>query len=48
MERIKMNITEYIKNNDRLSNLDFLQVYLTIVELLNDDKMKIDDYVSEV
>lgn len=33
------NIQDYIKNNKTLKNLDFLTVYLTIVELCKDDKL---------
>lgn len=33
------NIYNYIKNNERLKQLDFLTVYLTIVELCKDDKL---------
>lgn len=33
------NIYNYIKNNERLKHLDFLTVYLTIVELCKDDKL---------
>lgn len=33
------NICEYIKNNEVLKNLDFVTVYLTIVELCKDDKL---------
>lgn len=36
------NICKYIKNNEELKNLDFLTVYLTIVELLKDGKMEFD------
>ena len=31
-----MNIFEYIKNNEVLSDLPFIAVYATIVELIND------------
>ena len=33
------NICEYIKNNKVLKKLDFMTVYLTIVELCKDDKL---------
>lgn len=33
------NICDYIKSNERLKQLDFLTVYLTIVELCKDDKL---------
>ncbi len=33
------NIYNYIKSNERLKQLDFLTVYLTIVELCKDDKL---------
>lgn len=33
------NICDYIKQNETLKNLDFLTVYLTIVELCKDDKL---------
>lgn len=36
------NIRDYIKQNDTLKELDFLTVYLTIVELCKDDKLVID------
>ena len=31
-----MNVIEYIKNNEILSNLPFLIVYTTILELIDD------------
>ena len=31
-----MNITEYIKNNDILKNLDYLTVFTTIQQLIKD------------
>lgn len=37
-----INITEYIKNNSRLSRLDFMTVYQTIKELIKDGKVKED------
>lgn len=33
------NISKYIKSNKKLKNLDFLTVYLTIVELIKDGKV---------
>lgn len=36
------NIKDYIKQNETLNRLDFLTVYLTIVELCKDDKLAID------
>ncbi len=30
------NITEYIKNNENLKNLDFLTVFATIQQLIKD------------
>lgn len=39
------NIYDYIKSNERLKQLDFLTVYLTIVELCKDDKLVRDKYV---
>lgn len=33
------NICEYIKNNETLRELDFITVYLTIIELCKDDKL---------
>mgnify|MGYP004463967413 CR=1 FL=1 len=36
------NICKYIKGNKQLKNLDFLTVYLTIVELYKDGKMEFD------
>lgn len=32
-----MNITEYIKNNEKLSALDFMTVYIAITEFINDN-----------
>ena len=44
-----MNITQYIKSNEELSQLDFLTVYATIIELLKDKRMKWDfEDVSDV
>lgn len=42
---IMFNICKYIKNNERLKELDFLTVYLTIVELIKDKKMEWNDNV---
>ncbi len=39
------NICKYIKNNEKLKELDFLTVYLTIVELIKDKKMEWNDNV---
>lgn len=36
------NISAYIKNNKRLKTLDFLTVYLTIVELIKDGEIQIE------
>lgn len=33
------DIRKYIKQNKTLKNLDFLTVYLTIIELCKDDKI---------
>lgn len=33
-------ISTYIKSNKKLKSLDFLTVYLTIVELIKDKKIK--------
>lgn len=33
------DISGYIKSNKKLKNLDFLTVYLTIVELVKDGKI---------
>lgn len=35
------NICNYIKNNKTLEKLDFLTVYLTIVELCKDGKLEL-------
>jgi hypothetical protein len=35
------NISEYINKNERLKNLDFLTVYLTITELIKDGKINV-------
>lgn len=32
-----MNITEYIKNNEKLSSLDFMTVYIVIEEFLKNN-----------
>ena len=34
-----MNVTQYIKSNEELSQLDFMTVYATIIELLKDKRM---------
>lgn len=34
------NISEYIKSNKKLKYLDFLTVYLTIIELIKDGKIE--------
>ena len=34
------NISEYIKSNKKLKSLDFLTVYLTIIELIKDGKIE--------
>jgi hypothetical protein len=36
------NISKYIKKNRTLKNLDFLQVYITIVELIKDGEIKLE------
>lgn len=41
----KSNIKNYIKSNKKLKNLDFLTVYLTIVELIKDGKTRFDTNV---
>lgn len=33
-----MNITEYIKNNEALSKLDFMTVYTAIVQYVHDSQ----------
>ena len=35
------NISEYIKSNKKLKSLDFLSVYLTIIELVKDGKIEL-------
>lgn len=35
------NICKYIKSNKTLKHLDFMTVYLTIVELIKDGKLEI-------
>lgn len=35
------NISEYIKSNKKLKRLDFLTVYLTIIELIKDGKINV-------
>lgn len=39
------NICKYIKSNKTLKNLDFMTVYLTIVELVKDNKIGVKDDV---
>lgn len=39
------NISDYIKSNKKLKTLDFLTVYLTIIELVKDGKIKLTDNV---
>ena len=39
------NICKYIKGNEKLRNLDFMTVYLTIVELVKDNKIGVKDDV---
>lgn len=34
------NISDYIKSNKKLKYLDFLTVYLTIIELIKDGKIE--------
>ena len=35
------NISDYIKGNKRLKSLDFLTVYLTIIELVKDGQIEL-------
>ena len=35
------NISDYIKSNKKLKSLDFLTVYLTIIELVKDGKIEL-------
>ena len=35
------NISDYIKSNKKLKSLDFLTVYLTIVELVKDGQINV-------
>lgn len=35
------NISNYIKSNKKLKSLDFLTVYLTIIELVKDGKIEL-------
>lgn len=37
-----INISQYIKENENLKNLDFATVYLTIFTLLEDKRLKWD------
>lgn len=39
------NISNYIKSNNQLKSLDFLTVYLTIVELAKDGKLELKENV---
>lgn len=39
-ELIPMSLSKYIRTHKELSKLDFLTVYLVIVELLKDGKME--------
>ena len=36
-----INIPKYIKSNKKLKSLDFLTVYLTIVELVKDGRINV-------
>jgi len=40
-----MNITDYIKNHDKLKDLDFLTVYMTIEALIEDNYILLSKYV---
>ena len=40
-----INISEYIKSNETLKRLDFLVVYMTIVELIKDGKIELKNNV---
>lgn len=35
------NISDYIKANERLKSLDFLTVYITIIELVKDGQIEL-------
>ena len=39
------NISEYIKSKPALKRLDFLTVYLTIIELVKDGKIELENNV---
>ena len=39
------NISDYIKSNKNLKSLDFLTVYLTIIELIKDGKIELENNV---
>ena len=39
------NISDYIKSNKKLKSLDFLTVYLTIIELIKDGKIELENNV---
>lgn len=38
---IMSNISDYIKSNKKLKSLDFLTVYLTIIELVKDGQIEL-------
>ena len=39
------NISDYIKSNKKLKTLDFLTVYLTIIELVKDGQIELKNNV---
>ena len=39
------NISDYIKSNKKLNSLDFLTVYLTIIELVKDGIIELEENV---
>lgn len=39
------SISEYIKSNKKLKSLDFLTVYLTIIELIKDGEIELENNV---
>lgn len=39
------NISNYIRTNNKLKSLDFLTVYLTIIELAKDGKLELNEDV---
>lgn len=45
MKDLKTNISEYIKNNPTLKGLDFVTVYVSIAELIYDNKIELKKYV---